>query len=132
MIKTVKVKKQLRVDELIKYVRDNGVNSQAFVSDCGRASVYFDSEQNFSLGEYTFGELDIERTFTVEVEEEITELTRFDRAIALLLSAQGTRLFSHDYENLTLGKILNSNNHRGLHQVYAMINGKLELIWEDK
>lgn len=123
MIETVKVKKQFRLDELIKYVRDNGVNSQAFVSDGGRASVYFDSEQNISLGEYTYGELDIERTFTVEVEEMITEDTTFERLVTL--GCRGT-INIHDDKSLS---DLSGKKEYGA-QVFALINGKLELIWE--
>ena len=123
MIKTIKVKKKMRLDDLIKYVRENGVNSQAFVSDCGRASVYFDSEQNFSLGEYTFGELDIERTFTVEVEEEITDYTVFKSALAV---HHGEEL--ELYENLSI-KGFKYRWPNSL-QMHAVINGKLELVWE--
>lgn len=124
MIKTIKVKKTKDLSELIAYISVSGIKDANFVSNYENIVSADHSGQITTVGKF------YNDTFTVEVEEEITELTRFDRALALSLSAQGTRLFSHDYENLTLGKILNSNNHRDLHQVYAMINGKLKLIWE--
>lgn len=129
MIKTIKVKKQLRLDELIKYIFDNGIKDKTY----GVTVFNNTSEVRVSgAGNINMSGFNNEKTtFTVEVEEEITGLTRFERALALTLSAQGRiQLISHDYENLTLGKILKANNHRDLHQVYAMINGKLELVWE--
>lgn len=133
MIKTIKVKKQFNLHELIKHVWDNTLSGVYYKSDCQTFELRFDAFGRLGEVKGLLRNIEKQNTFTVEVEEEITELTRFDRAIALSLSAQGgIQLFSHDYENLTLGKILNSNNHRKLHQVYAMINGKLELIWEDK
>jgi|SRR5699024_4494107 len=124
MIKTVKVKKKFRLDELIKYVRDNGINSQAFVSDAGRASVYFDSEQNLSLGEYTYGELNIERTFTVEVEEKINNKTIFKSVVGVLDNDEIMLTNMHT----TIKDI--QDKYGPMKEIHAVIDGKLEQIWE--
>lgn len=121
MIKTIKVKKQMRLDELIKYVRDNGINSQDFVTDVGRASVYFDSEQRMSFVEYVYGDFGIDRTFTVEVEEEITEDTEFQTLVAA--DAEGDACLMYKG---TIDEIRDSITT----EIYANINGKLQLIWE--
>lgn len=125
MIKTIKVKKSFRLDELIKYARDNGVKSQAFVDDAGRASVYFGSEQRISFGEYGYGDFGIDRTFTVEVEEEITEDKVFED-ITVVCKINSRDETGHFY-NSTLKDIKKAKN---LLSAYIPIGGKLQLIWE--
>lgn len=123
MIKTVKVKKKFRLDELIKYVRDNGVNSQAFVSDLGRASVYFDSEQRMSFGEYAYEGFGIDRTFTVEVEGEIDYDTVFGEVYRVTKEGEVT-----SDKNKSIGECLDWKDYQV--QIFAMLDGRLELIWE--
>ena len=123
MLKTVKVEKKLRLDELIKYVRDNGVNSQAFVSDLGRASVYFDSEQRMSFGEYAYGGFGIDRTFTVEVEEEIDYDTVFEEVYRVTKEGEVT-----SDENKSIDSCLDWKDYQV--QIFAMLDGRLQLIWE--
>ena len=123
MIKTVKVQKKFRLDELIKYVRDNGINNQAFVTDVGRASVYFDSEQRMSFGEYAYGDFGIDRTFTVEVEEPITEDTRIPKTATITKNEEVLRSWNNSINGL-------KKAYPEALQIHAIVNGKLQLIWE--
>lgn len=124
MINTVKVKKKFRLDELIKYVRDNGINSQAFVADVGRASVYFDSEQRMSFGEYAYGDFGIDRTFTIEVEEEINNTTIFKSVVGVLENDR--IMLTNTYT--TIDDI--QSQYGSMKEIHAVIDGKLQLIWE--
>lgn len=125
MIKTIKVKKQLRLDELIKYVIDKGLDSFQFTSD-SNVDVYFSSNGHFLIPGDCNGKgrsIELSDTFTVEVEEEITEDTKIPKTATIT-------------ENGTINSSWN-NSINGLKsyypdavQIHAIINGKLELIWE--
>lgn len=71
MIKTIKTTKQMRLDELIKYVWDNGITNEYFYA--GDKSLLVNElgkivpKAHFSAGD----------VFTVEIEEPITEDTEF-------------------------------------------------------
>lgn len=123
MIKTVKVKKQLRLDELIRHVREDEIRSKPFVADGGRASVYFDDEQNMMFGDYAYGEMSINRTFTVEVEEAITEDTRIPKTVTLTENEEACRSWNNSINGL-------KRAYPGALQIHAIVNGKLQLIWE--
>lgn len=121
MIKTVKVKKQMRLDELIKYVWDNneifkGRTHIKFISN-SRCTVIFDNSGYF---ETNYGH-DVDDTFTVEVEEEVTEDTEFQTLVAA--DAEGD---AHMMYKGTIYEIRDSITT----EIYANINGKLQLIWE--
>ena len=120
MLKTVKVKKKLRLDELIRYAFDNDVKDTRFESSNGSV-IYFDEQGGFTLGEIF--SVKKKSTFTVEVEEEVTEDTTFERLVTL--GCRGT-INVHDDKSLS---DLSGKKEYGA-QVFALINGKLELIWE--
>lgn len=129
MIKTIKVKKKLRLDELIKYVWDNGLNSFQFTSD-NNVDVYFSSNEHFLIaGDSNVNgrSVEIEDRFTVEVEEEITEDTEFEALVFILVS--GRIEVINNYHNIRSARSL-LENYETEKQIYALINGKLELIWE--
>lgn len=127
MIKTVKVKKQMRLDELIKYVWDNneifkGRTHIKFISN-SRCTVIFDNSGYF---ETNYGH-DVDDTFTVELEEEITEDAVFED-ITVVCKINSRDETGHFY-NSTLKDIKKAEN---LLSAYIPINGKLELVWEAK
>lgn len=75
MIKTIKVKEQLRLDELIKHIFDNGVKDKSFFTPPKSGMIYPYTEvrvNGFGNIELT-GHIGKKDTFTVEVEKEITE-----------------------------------------------------------
>ena len=124
MIKTVKVKKQFRLDELIKYIRDNRVREKTFRTDeHGNALSNALKVDEDGLIETYFPNMHINNSFTVEVVEEITEDTVFETLVTL--GCRGT-INVHDDKSLS---DLSGKKEYGA-QVFALINGKLELIWE--
>ncbi|HCY1171583.1 TPA: hypothetical protein ACHHOD_001856 [Staphylococcus aureus] len=79
----IKVKKEMRVDELIKWARENPELSQGrifFAKGFSDGVVRFQSNTNTCSTE-SFIAIDI--PFTVEYEEEITEETKFDRLVEM-------------------------------------------------
>ncbi|MHC3758868.1 hypothetical protein ACYDLZ_06455 [Staphylococcus succinus] len=70
----IKTKKQLNLPQLIEWACENKIKNQIIRADKQLVNVQFDGDGDFR----TFGFTDIETTFTVEVEEEITEDTKLD------------------------------------------------------
>lgn len=125
MIKTIKVKKQMRLDELIKYVWDN---NDIFK---GRTHIKFTSNNNYPVifgvsgyFETDYGH-DSDDTFVVEVEEEVTEDSVFED-ITVVCKINSRDETGHFY-NSTLKDIKKAKN---LLSAYIPIGGKLQLIWE--
>ena len=118
MLKTIKTTKQMRLDELIKYVWDNSVNEKrVFLSNHGQR-VVFDNVGGFYPSGYAYSP---DSTFTVEVEEPITEDTEFD---CILEIRKGS--LTHIRRRKTIKENLTEETER----FYALINGHLELVWE--
>ena len=118
MLKTIKIKKQMRLDELIKYVWDNSVNEKrVFLGNHGQR-VVFDNVGGFYPSGYAYSP---DSTFTVEVEEPITEDTEFD---CILEIRKGS--LTHIRRRKTIKENLTEETER----FYALISGKLELVWE--
>lgn len=131
MIKTVKVKKRLRLDELIKYVRENqigGGNYKEYFSDCmvyslcinGYKLDYFLKDKTVGLQSGKYPNMPLDTTFTVEVEEEITE----DTVFIWLVEASDERIWNQ--KNASISDVIDERTN----EIRALINGKLELIYE--
>ena len=125
MKKTIKKNVHMRLDELIKYVREN--KKTLFK---GNMTISFKTKNNNEAIFYYHGQLTMDNwnssvdLFEVEVEEEITEDTKFDLLLELWLDDGEYRTYS--YINRCIGQLKDSNTV----SIYAIINGKLELIWE--
>lgn len=122
MLKTVKIKKNLRLDELIKYVWDNRLYPETFKSNFNDFA-HFDKTGKYKLIEQRA--LNQATKFTVEVEEEITEDTVFED-ITVVCKINSRDETGHFY-NSTLKEIKKAKN---LLSAYIPIGGKLQLIWE--
>lgn len=134
MIKTIKVKEQLRLDELIKYVWEKDIEDTDFFSNeklpNGQNVKLHVNPRDFNYGEsrkkagvslksHDFV-VDDRYTFTVEVEEEITEDTIF----RWLVEVSDTRIWTQ--RNASIRDVKGKDTKT----IYALINGKLELIYE--
>ena len=118
MLKTIKTTKQMRLDELIKYVWDNSVNEKrVFLGNHGQR-VVFDNVGGFYPSGYAYSP---DSTFTVEVEKPITKDTVFETLVEIQKDEQVNLWFDTNivtYRNADTSKF------------YALINGKLELVYE--
>lgn len=129
MIKTIKVKKQMRLDELIKYAIETGLSNYQFTSN-NNVDVYFSSSGYFLIsggktGDGASRSIQLVDTFTVEVEKDITDDTVFED-ITVVLKINSRDETGHFY-NSTLKDIKKAKN---LLSAYIPIGGKLQLIWE--
>ena len=124
MLKTIKKNVQMRLDELIKYVwEDDGslFEKQATITFCTEDNkrVIFNDTGYFE----SINWFDPEDLFLVEFEEEITEDTEFEKFVVI-------------FKNKTISTPLERNikfikkYYENIKSVYALIDGKLELIWK--
>ena len=122
MLKTIKTTKQMRLDELIKYVWDNSVNEKrVFLGNHGQR-VVFDNVGGFYPSGYAYSP---DSTFTVEIEEPITDVTLLEKAVYVHKNKTLVKDFNTSIDEILIGK------HEGsVSKIYALINGHLELVWE--
>ena len=118
MIKTIKVKNNLRLDELIKYVWENHLYPETFKSNFNDF-VYFDKVGKLNLIDAR--PMNQATTFTVEVEEPITESTVFDTLVDVN---------NNDEVHIAWNDSISLYDKEQTKEIHALINGKLQLIWE--
>ena len=124
MLKTIKTTKQMRLDELIKYIRDNRVREKTFRTDeHGNALSNALKVDVDGLIETYFPNMHINNSFTVEVEEEITEYTEFEDVVRVTREKGITQ-----DKNMSINDCLDWKDYQV--QIFAMLDGKLQLIWE--
>ena len=119
MLKTIKTTKQMRLDELLKYVWGNSVNEKRVFLGNHEQRVVFDNVGGFYPSGYVYSP---DTTFTVEIEEPITEDTVFDNLIEV---TKNDNVLHYNRTNIS-----DVATNRSSKRFYALISGKLELVWE--
>ena len=126
MLKKIKTTKQMRLDELIKYVWDNdnvfkGEGQICFEVDGQKGQGFVCFENNIGASFSTSRYIELDETFTVEIEEPITEYTVFK---CLLEIIDGELVYIRNKK--TIKESVKDDTDR----FYALIDGKLQLVWE--
>lgn len=138
MIKTIKVKKQFRLDELLKYVWDNELNRIEAVSSSGRFKLKFiDNKSILVNSESTLGPfgstVSLSTTeWEIEVEEEVTEDTELFGVQEVCMDKEKEEIGVEYWpDGCSINDVLNDYNCSiECLQIYAKVNGKLQLVWE--
>ena len=124
MLKTIKTTKQMRIDELIKYIRDNRVREKTFRTDeHGNALSNALKVDEDGLIETYFPNMHINNSFTVEVEEEIDYGTVFEEVYRVTKEGYVT-----SDKNKSIDSCLDWKDYQV--QIFAMLDGRLQLVWE--
>ncbi|MBM6506805.1 hypothetical protein [Staphylococcus pasteuri] len=130
----IKRKVEMTLPELIQWGWDTDIKEKAFYSNVDGGSVYFDKVQNVSIEHETAKN----ETFTVEVEEEITE----DMVLPSIVVVR-TQYFPNNgktvnvakINDVSINKIINTqpnNSKYEVHEIYLMNEvGIGELLWKD-
>src|SRR5699024_5369122 len=127
MLKTIKKTAQMRLDELIKYVRQNKKTlfeehvAISFKTKDNKG-VIFANNGNFVTGGGDC--INIDDLFEVVIEEEITEDTEF--GLLVEISKDSKKHLSFTHYNFRLNQVIDCDTKL----IYALIGDKLELIWE--
>ncbi|HDE7674322.1 TPA: hypothetical protein PIJ99_001797 [Staphylococcus aureus] len=127
----IKVKKEMKLDELIKWARSNpGISNgkNFYETDESVKAVYFQKDTNkfFTIGGFT----SIDATFEVEVEEEITEEIKFDRLFEVFEVSEGEYNPTSN-RNTSINENLNDNIFPI--KAFYILNDDMTmtLIWKD-
>ena len=124
MLKKIKTTKQMRLDELIKYIRDNRVREKTFRTDeHGNALSNALKVDEDGLIETYFPNMHLNNSFTVEVEEEIDYGTVFEEVYRVTKEGYVT-----SDKNKSIDSCLDWKDYQV--QIFAMLDGRLQLIWE--
>lgn len=124
MIKTITVKKQLNLHELIKHVWDNRLSNVFYDSTPGDFTVSFDTFGRIYGANGSLSHIEMHHEFAVEVENEIDERTQFKNIVGVL--SNGSVIANNDHYNINQLRVVHPN----IKQIYAVIDNNLELIWE--
>src|SRR5699024_10059015 len=119
MLKTIKTTKQMRLDELIKYVWDNGITNTTFKSNYS-AIVRINEYGDVSTTKF----LHRNDSYTVEIEEDINNTTIFKSVVGVLNNDEIMLTNMHT----TIEGI--QDRYGSMKEIYAVIDGKLQLVWE--
>ncbi|AFD22236.1 hypothetical protein [Staphylococcus hominis] len=94
----VKIKREVEMTlpELIEWAWKNNVEGKTFYSNVDGGFVYFDIYQTVSVEH----EIDKDETFTVEIEEEITEETKIPEMLEIFQDNDGTQWFGNSIEQV--------------------------------
>lgn len=119
MLKTIKTTKELNTLELLQHVKDGKVAGGRYHSSAQR--VVHANKNGFFLGSNQIGIQSYEDTFTVEIEEPITKATVFETLVEIQKDGQ---------VNLWFDTNIVTFRNAGTSKFYALIKGRLELVWE--
>ena len=123
MLKTIKTTKKLNLHELIKYVWENPVKEKMVFHGSHDQRVVFDDVGGFYPSGYAYSP---DTTFKVEIEEEITEDTKFELLVGVYFYDDDGSYNASTFHNRSIDDVKDSE----ALCVIALINEKLQLIWE--
>ncbi|EGQ1620247.1 hypothetical protein FD607_06865 [Staphylococcus pseudintermedius] len=124
----IKVKKEMNLLELIEYIKKNEIADKVFLNKKGKGKVVVGDDRHLYMTD-----LNLTDTFTVEVEEIITEETEIPVLVELFMSGLGEII--HTYHRTSIGEAI-GEIHKGaeaLPTAFYMLNDDMTmtLIWKD-
>ena len=135
MLKTIKTTKKLTFIELLENrvsKKLQGKYYEKYESDCGNYEVRMTPERlDYVKGlkklvtDECSPNMPFNTTFTVEIEEPIKDVTLLEKAVYV----HKNETLIKDY-NTSIKGILISNHEGSVSEIYALIDGRLQLVWE--
>ncbi|QQJ84287.1 hypothetical protein [Staphylococcus pseudintermedius] len=124
----IKVNKEFKLLELIEYIKKNEIADKVFFDNKGKGKVVVGDDRHLYMTD-----LNLTETFTVEVEEEITEETEIPVLVELFMS--GLDEIIHTYHRTSIGEAT-GEVHKGaeaLPTAFYILNDDMTmtLIWKD-
>lgn len=124
----IKVKKEMNLLELIEYIKKNEIADKVFFDNKGKGKVVVGDDRYLYMTD-----LNLTETFTVEIDEEITEETEILILVELFVSDYG--LIIHTYYRTSIreaiGEVVKGVD--ALPKAFYILNDDytMTLIWED-
>ncbi|HGH5531519.1 TPA: hypothetical protein ACJI4N_000469 [Staphylococcus pseudintermedius] len=124
----IKVEKEMNLLELIEYIKKNEIADKVFFDNKGKGKVVVGDDRYLYMTD-----LNLTETFTVEIDEEITEETEILILVELFVSDYG--LIIHTYYRTSIreaiGEVVKGVD--ALPKAFYILNDDytMTLIWED-
>ncbi|NGX76423.1 hypothetical protein G6W75_10005 [Staphylococcus sciuri] len=118
---TIKTKKEMNLPELIEWGWKNGIEKRSFISNGGKVTANFEDMGHFITDSYISKDV----TFTVEIEELITEDTVIPKMVSIGRENQNE---TNIHYSRSIGQFLDNEDFN-----YYVLNDDdtLTLIWRD-
>lgn len=128
----VKIKRKIEMvlPELIEYVWKNNIKEKTFYSNLDNSCVRFNRFQTVFIDD----PINKDETFTVEVEEEITENTKLDSVLEIYTNLDYTKSkFPDIHKSVSINDILGYTSNRIVTKCIYLVNedDTMTLIWKD-
>ena len=123
----IKTTKKMRLDELLKNVWDGNLPAKTYASDRFKEKVNV-KQNGVDFSELTFGDMHKNTTYTVEVEEELTEETKIHGASFVYYNELKLEIDTHRYEDASPRKLKHIIRPSLYPAPLAVFKGK-QLIW---
>ncbi|EOE6794660.1 hypothetical protein ACKSXY_002555 [Staphylococcus pseudintermedius] len=124
----IKVKKEMNLLELIEYIKKNEIADKVFFDKKGKGKVVVGDDRHLYMTD-----LNLTDTFTVEVEEVITEETEIPVLVELFMSGLGEII--HTYHRTSIGEAMGEvvKGVDALPKAFYILNDDMTmtLIWKD-
>lgn len=126
----IKRKIEMALPELIEYVWKNNIKEKTFYSNLDNSCVRFNRFQTVFIDD----PINKDETFTVEVEEEITENTKLDSVLEIYTNLDYTKSkFPDIHKSVSINDILGYTSNRIVTKCIYLVNedDTMTLIWKD-
>ncbi|MDU7109376.1 MAG: hypothetical protein E6303_00955 [Clostridium perfringens] len=126
----IKRKIEMALPELIEYVWKNNIKEKTFYSNLDNSCVGFNRFQTVFIDD----PINKDETFTVEVEEEITENTKLDSVLEIYTNLDYTKSkFPDIHKSVSINDILGYTSNRIVTKCIYLVNedDTMTLIWKD-
>ncbi|MDW4377860.1 hypothetical protein QI056_02475 [Staphylococcus saprophyticus] len=117
----IKQKKQLNLPQLIEWLLKSGYRNYTANSNMGNTVTL----SRYGAIQFSLGTFFPEETFTVEVEEEITEETVFEEILLIVNNGLGIEVYS----NYSINDVLSNNEGYYEETVMLILKPDPEVIW---
>lgn len=127
----VKIKKnvEMTLPELIEWAWKNDVNSRRFISSHNTSVTFSEYGNFFTSVKHIFKD----ETFTVEIEEEITEETKINKLVEVYRNIEDTILFTDLHHDYSISEVKDNEEYAVCSRAFYILNDdfNMTLIWKD-
>ena len=122
---TIKTKKEMNLPQLIEWGWKNKIKERSFTSNDDKVTANFEDMGRFIADSFISSDV----TFTVEVEEPITEGTVFDKLISRYVFPSSMPSYAHAI-NASIKEVVEDRK-KATHIYFENEDNELQLIWKN-
>ncbi|WP_394877030.1 hypothetical protein [Mammaliicoccus lentus] len=121
----IKRKVEMSLPQLIEWAWENEIKKRSFKSNDGKVIANFEDMGHFITDNFVTSDV----TFTVEVEETVTENTVFDKLISRYVFLSSKPSYAHAI-NVSIKEVIEDRK-KATHIYFENEDNELQLIWRN-